>query len=102
MKQSPHKLGHLSLNVSLIEATEEELITGALGHSKGERDKKDITIVVSGILPSEEDLCDYFENKRKSGGGEVLKLNVIEEGVEAVITIAEVKGTSVMSLYSCI
>lgn len=97
MKQSPHHLGPLSLNVSFIEATEEEHITGALGQGNGERDsndEKDITIVVSGTLPSAEDLWDYFENKRKSGGGEVLKVNVIEEGVEAIITFAEVKGTS--------
>lgn len=39
-----------------------------------------------------EDLWDYFENKRKFGGGEVLKVNVIEEGVEVIIIFVEVKG----------
>ena len=86
MKHSPHKLGTLCLDVSLIEATPDEL------PDLGQSDETDISIVVSGILPSEHALCDYFENKRKSGGGQILKMDFNDEG-DAVISFAEVKGT---------
>ena len=54
-------------------------------------DEASITIVVSGDLPSDDELLNYFENARRSGGGEVLNVDYNDEGYVA-ITFAEVKG----------
>ena len=54
-------------------------------------DEASITIVVSGDLPSEDALLNYFENARRSGGGEVLNMDYNDEG-DVAITFAEVKG----------
>ena len=54
-------------------------------------DEANITIFVSGDLPSEDALLIYFENARRSGGGEVLNMEYNDEG-DVVITFAEVKG----------
>ena len=53
-------------------------------------DEANITIIVSGTLPSEDTLRHYFENSRRSGGGEVLEL-YINDGV-ATITLTDVTG----------
>ncbi|KAL9974244.1 hypothetical protein ACROYT_G011259 [Oculina patagonica] len=93
VQHSPHKLETSCLDVSLFEATKDELPVQDLGQSKEKEDSSDqtnITIVVSGILPSQEALSDYFENKRKSGGGEISEMVFNDEG-NAVISFAEVK-----------
>lgn len=54
-------------------------------------DEANITIIVSGTLPSEDTLRHYFENSRRSGGGEVLELYFNDEG-DATITLTDVTG----------
>ena len=53
-----------------------------------------ITIVVSGILSStsKDAVIFYFENSRRSGGGDVSEIHY-NDREEAVITLSEVKGT---------
>jgi len=83
-------VGGLRLDVALLQVVEEELPdTGEEG------DEARITIIVSGTLPSEDALWNYFENERRSGGGEILELTHTEEG-ETEITFAEVKGNVLM------
>lgn len=79
----------LSLEVTLFAEEEQSLVLNA---EQPESDNEaSITIVVSGDLPSEDALRNYFENARRSGGGEVLNMDYNDEGGVA-ITIAEVKG----------
>ena len=89
VKNSPHKVGRLRLDVSLLEVVQEEFPDPGQEESV---DEARIIIIVSGTqLPSEDALWNYFENERRSGGGEILKLVFNDEG-DAVITFAEVKG----------
>jgi len=64
-----------------------------------------ITIIVSGISPSttEDAVSNYFENARRSGGGEVYNIEYNDHG-DAVIKFLEVKGTSEVAAihsYNC-
>ena len=96
---SPHVLSKASLQVSLFEEEDEEEgespvdfdENGEEGDNCYEEDS--ITIIVSGILPTttEDAVVNYFENVRRSGGGEVSNFEYNDEG-EAVITFHEVKG----------
>ena len=88
MENSPHKVGALHLDVSLLEV-EEDAFSDAAEDKYDEEDN--ISIIVSGTLPSEDALWNYFENERRSGGGEVLELVYTDEG-NALITFAGVKG----------
>ena len=56
-------------------------------------DENDIIIAVSDILPStsEDAVVNYFENSRRSGGGEISNIHYTDDG-EAIITFVEVKG----------
>jgi len=58
-------------------------------------EENDIIITVSDIVPStsEDDVVNYFENSRRSGGGEISDFHYTDGG-EAVITFVEVKGMS--------
>ena len=85
---SPHKVGALHLEVSLLEVEEDEFPDTTLDNSG---DEANIIIIVSGALPSKEALWNYFKNEMRSGGGEVLELVYTDEG-NAVITFAGVKG----------
>ena len=87
-ENSPHKVGNLSLDVSLLEE-EEDAPLDTEDEQSVEEEK--ITIIVSGTLPSKDALWNYFENERRSGGGEVLEMDYTDKG-DAVITFAEVKG----------
>ena len=53
-----------------------------------------ITIIASGILSStsKDTVILYFENSRRSGGGDVFDVHYNDKG-EVVITFSEVKGT---------
>ena len=79
----------LSLDVTFIAEEQQSLVQKAeQPESDGEAS---ITIVVSGDLPLEDALLNYFENARRSGGGEVLNMDYNDEG-DVAITFAEVKG----------
>lgn len=86
---SPHKVSGLSLDVTLFAEEEQSLVLNA--EQPESDDEASITIVVSGDLPSEDALLNYFENARRSGGGEVLNMDYNDEG-DVAITFAEVKG----------
>ena len=94
IENSPHNVGRLSLDVTFLEEEdddddeEEEVLTNP--DFAESDDQETITINVSGNLPSKEALSLYFENERRSGGGEVLNMECNDDGV--VITFAEVKG----------
>ena len=53
-----------------------------------------LTIIVSGLksTTTKDIVWYYFENPRRSGGGEVLNVDFNEQG-DAVVTFQEVKGT---------
>lgn len=86
---SPHKVSGLSLDVTLFVEEEQSLVLNA--EQPESDDEASMTIVVSGDLPSEDALLNYFENARRSGGGEVLNMDYNDEG-DVAITFAEVKG----------
>ena len=100
VNHSPHVLSGASLQVALFEEEDEEEgespvdfdENGEEGDNCNEEDS--ITIIVSGILSNttEDAVVNYFENARRSGGGEVTNVEYNDEG-EALITFLEVKGT---------
>lgn len=77
---------------------EEDESADEFGENEGEDqdlDEEDsITIIVSDIpsSTSEDAVTFYFENSRRSGGGDVFDVHYNDKG-EAVITFSEVKGT---------
>lgn len=85
-------MSKLSLDVSLLEVVEDEVLQES--EEEDSDDETKIAIIASGTLPSEDALWNYFENERRSGGGEVLEIHYTDEG-KAVITFkAGVKGTN--------
>ena len=64
------------------------------GEDQDLEEEDGITIIVSGVPSpiSEDTLLFYFENSRRSGGGDVSEIHYKDKG-EAVITFSEVKGT---------
>ena len=91
-------MGGVSLQVSLLVEEDESAVDFCENGGEGEVEDYDeedgITIIVSGIVPStsEDTVTLYFENSRRSGGGDVSDIHYNEKG-EAVITFSEVKGT---------
>ena len=53
-----------------------------------------LTIIVSGLksTTTKDTVLYYFENSRRSGGGEVFNIDFNDEG-DVVVTFEEVKGT---------
>ncbi|PFX25344.1 tripartite motif-containing protein 2-like isoform X2 [Stylophora pistillata] len=94
INHSSHVLSGASQQVSLfVEEDESAVDFGENGGEYEDYDEEDvITIIASGIVSSisEDVLIFYFENSRRSGGGDVSEIHFNEEG-EAVITFAEVK-----------
>ena len=94
VEHSPHKLSGACLQVSLFEDLQEEHPDSF--DENAEEFEEGITIIISDILPSttEDAVSNYFENARRSGGGDVHKMEYSCDKGEAVITFLEVKGTS--------
>ena len=104
VEHSPHTLSDASLQVSLFEEFEDENPDDFDENTVGEDslvDEDDIIIIVSGILPStsKDAIENYFENSRRSGGGEVSNFHYTDDG-EAIISFSEVKG--MCDSYSCL
>jgi len=102
VEHSPHTLSGASLQVPLYEEPEVENHDDFDENTAGEDgsiDENDIIIIVSGILPStsEEAVENYFENSRRSGGGEISNIDYTDDG-DAIITFLEVKGMSSIAL----
>ena len=58
--------------------------------------EENLTIIVSGLSPSvtKDAVYYYFENSRRSGGGEVLNIDFTDiDNGEAIVTFKEVSGT---------
>lgn len=96
VEHSPHTLSGASLQVLLFEELEDENLDDFEENKLGEdncADENNIIIMVSDILPStsEDAIVNYFENSRRSGGGEVSNFHYTDDG-EAIITFLEVKG----------
>ena len=96
VEHSPHTLSGASLHVLLFEEAEDENPDDFDVKTVEEddcTDENDIIIIVSGILPStsEDAVINYFENSRRSGGGEISDFHYTDDG-EAMITFLEVKG----------
>lgn len=91
MQHTPHNLSGACLSVSLYEEFEEETADDSEVNTEDHEEK--ITIIVSGISPSttEDAVCNYFENSRRSGGGDVHKIDHKVDG-DAVVTFLGVKG----------
>ena len=96
INHSSHVLSGEKLQVSLFIEEDESAVE--FDENKGEDEDLDkesgITIVASGILSStsKDTVILYFENSRRSGGGDVFDVHYNDKG-EAVITFSEVKGT---------
>ena len=56
--------------------------------------EKGKTIQVAGLAPSttEDSILNYFENKRRSGGGEVEKVDLRKETGTAFVTFKDANG----------
>lgn len=96
-ENSPHSVAGLRLHVSLLEE-QENVIADDHEEASGSEEEAgaEITIIASGIpLSSSEDAVRYyFENSRRSGGGEVCDIDFTHDG-KAVITF-----TAVESMYT--
>lgn len=92
VEYSPHRFATFCLDVSLLK-TSDDTFSNAPGelNRKETTDETEVVVIASGILPTEDALQDYFENERRSGGGEVLSVNYNDDG-EAIVTFAKVKG----------
>ena len=92
VQHTPHNLSGACLTVSLCDEFEEE--TADDSEENTEDHEGEITIIVNGISTSttEDAVCNYFENSRRSGGGDVHKIDHKVDG-DTVITFLEVKGT---------
>ncbi|RMX48337.1 hypothetical protein pdam_00011104 [Pocillopora damicornis] len=94
INHSSHVLSGEKLQVSLFVEEDESAVE--FDENKGEDEDLDkeggITIVASGILSStsKDTVILYFENSRRSGGGDVFDVHYNDKG-EAVITFSEVK-----------
>ena len=86
---SPQRVNGLSLDVTFFAGEQQSLVQNA--EQPESDDEASITIVVRGDLPTEDALLIYFENTRRSGGGDVLNMEYNDEG-DVAITFAEVKG----------
>ena len=80
--------------MSLIKEFEKEEEDYSIEENTEEVEDK-LTIIVSGLrsTTTKDTVFDYFENSRRSGGGEVLNVDFNEQA-DAVVTFQEVKGTS--------
>ena len=92
MKHKEHKLDGASLKVVL----------GKSEHSviKEETSSCDSRIVeVTGLaaVTTEDAICNYFENTRRSGGGEVESVEMKPELNMAIVTFEEAQGSEIMS-----
>ena len=92
INHSSHVLSGEKLQVSLFVEEDES----AVEFDENEDLEKEggITIIASGILSStsKDTVILYFENSRRSGGGDVFDVHYNDKG-EVVITFSEVKGT---------
>ena len=92
INHSSHVLSGEKLQVSLFVEEDES----AVEFDENEDLEKEggITIIASGILSStsKDTVIFYFENSRRSGGGDVFDVHYNDKG-EVVITFSEVKGT---------
>lgn len=79
--------------MSLIKEFEKEEEDHSIEENTEEVEDK-LTIIVSGLksTTTKDTVLYYFENSRRSGGGEVLNVDFNEQG-DAVVTFQEVKGT---------
>ena len=90
VENSPHKVSGLFLHVTYLEERGGQEVSHNTEQAEYD-EEANITIIVSGTLPSEDTLRYYFENPRRSGGGEVLELQLSGEG-DAMITFKHVSG----------
>ena len=79
--------------MSLIKELEKEEEDHSIEENTEEVEDK-LTIIVSGLksTTTKDTVLYYFENSRRSGGGEVLNVDFNQHG-DAVVTFQEVKGT---------
>ena len=92
INHSSHVLSGEKLQVSLFVEEDESAVEF---DENEDLDKEGgITIIASGILSStsKDTVILYFENSRRSGGGDVFDAHYNDKG-EVVITFSEVKGT---------
>ena len=109
VEHSPHNFAGLSLHVSLFEEADPEDSDMDLDYEEtrmdeGSTDSTGITIIASGMAPStmKDAVRNYFENSRRSGGGEVCDLSFTDDG-DALITFSEVEGNRFLGLcFGCV
>ena len=92
INHSSHVLSGEKLQVSLFVEEDESAVEF---DENEDLDKEGgITIIASGILSStsKDTVILYFENSRRSGGGDAFDVHYNDKG-EVVITFSEVKGT---------
>ena len=93
-ENSPHNVAGLCLHVCLLEE-QEKIIAHDHEEASGSQEDSgaEITVIASGIPPSssEDSVRYYFENSRRSGGGDVCDIDFSHDG-KAVITFTAVEG----------
>ena len=89
VKHDQHILNGATLHVSL------ELLNNAENTSK--------TIQITGLTAqsTEDSIRNYFENERRSGGGEVEAVTFRPEDSMALVTFKDIGGKSLSTSYIC-
>ena len=96
----PHVLDKLHIDVSWLEEEESGSTEDAgnvvdrEGAARTPEPERTLTFYVSGFSPrtTEDTVRHYFENVRRSGGGEITELNYSTEECVAEITFLQVAG----------
>ena len=98
MEHKPHVLDKHYIDVSWLEEKESTEETANVAYRESAARKaepeKTLTISVSGFSPctTKDAVRNYFKNVRRSGGGEIKKLDYSTEECVAEITFLQVAG----------
>ena len=109
VEHKPHQLDKLHIDVSWVDE-EESGPTEEAGNvvdresaARNPEPERTLTFSVSGFSPrtTEDTVRHYFENVRRSGGGEITELDYSTEDCVAEITFLQVEGLCCCFLNIC-
>ena len=91
MEHKEHKLDGASLNV-VFGKSEHNVIS----EETGSCDSRIVEVTGLAAITTEDAICNYFENTRRSGGGEVESVEMKRESNTAIVTFKESQGVVVI------
>ena len=86
-----HKLDGASLKV-VLGKSEHNVIT----EETSSCDSRIVEVTGLAAVTTEDAICNYFENTRRSGGGEVESVEMKPESNMAVVTFKEAQGSEII------